>query len=67
MLQLRNPPILCRVGDVFELAIPIVLAFDEGTTVELATFELDGDNMSFSFVQQLDRNAKTFAHGEDQG
>jgi len=51
-----------REGDVFELAVPIVLALDHGAAVDLAGLELDRDDVARRLVQQLHRDPEAAAH-----
>ena len=57
-----NQTNLCREGDVFELAVPVVLALDHGAAVDLAGLELDRDDVARRLVQQLHRDPEAAAH-----
>jgi hypothetical protein len=57
-----NQTNLCREGDVFELAVPVVLALDHGAAVDLAGLELDRDDVARRLMQQLHRDTEAAAH-----
>ena len=53
---------LGSVGDAFELAVPIVLALDHATTVELSALKLNRHNVTQSLVEKLHWNSQAPAH-----
>lgn len=59
----RQPKIyLGGICDAFELAVPVVLALDHVTPVELAALELHRDDVARRLVKQLHGDPQTPAH-----
>jgi hypothetical protein len=59
VLQCRSLAITSGVRDVGQLAVHVVLSLDQLSTIHLASLELDRDNVLFSLMKKLDRNADT--------
>lgn len=54
---------LSSVGDVLELAIPVILALDHAPSVEFPALELHRHDVAGGLVKQLHRYPQAPAHG----
>jgi hypothetical protein len=61
--ELGGAAIACRVGDVVEGAVHVVLGGDHAPAIELAGLHLDGHCVAHSFVQCLERDADRHGGG----
>ena len=54
---------LGSVSDVLELAVPVILALDHASSVELTTLELHSHHVPCRFMEKLYWYSQTPAHG----